>query len=99
MEPYSYKMKTTFWSDFSIADAFGTNAIQDTFDRAFEEWKTDYVYLTELVIVTNWKLWEHYRKGNDKYARLYDKLWRICDNYAIENLKDEELSYFLECTD
>ena len=32
-----YKPITTFWSDFSVADAFGTSAVADTFKRAFEE--------------------------------------------------------------
>ena len=31
-----YELKTTFWTDFSVADAFGTGAVQDTFDRASE---------------------------------------------------------------
>ena len=30
-----YVPKTTFWDDFTIADAFGVNAIIDTFCRAF----------------------------------------------------------------
>ena len=41
---------TTFPSDFSIADKFGVNAIKDTFNRAFGEWKGHYKYLTHLVI-------------------------------------------------
>ena len=32
-----YELQTTFWNDFSIADRFGLSAIQDTFNRAFEE--------------------------------------------------------------
>lgn len=94
-----YEIQTTFWSDFTIADCFGLEAIQDTFDRAFTEWKNDHKYLTELVIMTNWKLWEHYRKGNETYARLYDKLWRQCDAYACDTLKGKELEYFLKWTD
>lgn len=94
-----YEFKTTFWSDFSIADMFGKNAIKDTFSRAFKEWKSNYEYLTELVIVLNWKLWQHYDTGNEDYARLYDELWKKADEYAVENLKDEELSYFLRVTD
>ena len=62
-----YEFKTTFWSDFSIADRFGKEAVQDTFDRAFKEWRSDVEYVTELAIVTNWKCWEHYNK-----ARGYD---------------------------
>lgn len=34
-----YKPLTTFWQDFSIADKFGNNAIEDTFKRAKAEWK------------------------------------------------------------
>ena len=35
-----YEEKTTFWDDFSIADAFGMVAIKDTYRRAFNEWKS-----------------------------------------------------------
>ena len=48
----------TFWMDFTIADAFGLDAIQDTFNRAFNEWKSDYKMLTALVMVLNNDLWE-----------------------------------------
>ena len=73
--------------------------MKDTFDRAFEEWKSDYRYLTDLVIVLNHKLWEHYEKGNEPLARLYDSLWKKADGYAMDNLKDDELGYFLDQTD
>lgn len=46
-----YKPKTTFWEDFSIADAFGGAAVADTFKRAFKEWRNDVVYITELAMV------------------------------------------------
>lgn len=51
-----YKPMTTFWQDFSIADAFGIAAVVDTFKRAFKEWKDNYKYLTELVMVLNHKI-------------------------------------------
>ena len=54
--------KTTFFEDFTIADKFGKKAVLDTYQRAFKEWKSDYKYLTELVIALNWKIWEHYDK-------------------------------------
>ena len=56
--PNGYKFVSTFPSDFTIADKFGESAIRDTFNRAFNEWKSNYVYLTELVISLNWKIWE-----------------------------------------
>lgn len=94
-----YEYKTTFWNDFTIADKFGLDAIQDTFNRAFNEWKTDYVYLTDLVMVLNHKLWEHYEAGNNDFAVLYDKLWKEADEYACENLKGKEAEYYFNVTD
>lgn len=92
------EFSTTFWQDFSIADRFGNAAIQDTFNRAFEEWKSDYRYLTDLVMVLNHKIWEWYEK-NEERGRLYNDLWGKADHYAVENLKGEELSYFYRKTD
>ena len=92
-----YKPITTFYTDFSIADKFGVDAIQDTFNRAFEEWKTDYKYLTELVMVMSWKSFEH--QDNIEIANLYSRLYRIADEYACKNLKNEELEYYYETTD
>ena len=93
-----YEMQTTFWSDFSIADRFGTAAIKDTFNRAFNEWKSNYIYLTELVIVLNYKIWEWYEKDDQK-AQLYNELWGEADLYATENLEGDELSHFYRITD
>ena len=92
-------MPNTFWSDFTIADAFGINAIKDTYKRAFAEWKSDYKMLTELVMVLNHKIWQHYEQDHSEYAELYNNLWGQADTYAMDNLKGEELSYFLEVTD
>ena len=101
MNPFTeigYETKTTFWDDFSIADAFGLDAIQDTFNRAFADWKDNYEYLTELVMVLNWKIWQWYEK-NGSIGRLYNDLWEQADEYALENLEGEALSYFLTVTD
>ena len=96
--PNGYEMTTTFWEDFTIADMFGIEAIKDTFERAFAEWKSDYVYLTELVIVLNHKIWQHY-ETKIGYAQLYNQLWERADAYACNNLKGEELSFFYQTTD
>ena len=97
-EMTGYKPKTTFWQDFSIAAAFGADAVKETFERAFNEWKTDYVYLTELVMVLNHKIWQHY-ESNEPLARIYNDLWSQADIYAAENLKGAELEYFYRVTD
>lgn len=93
------RVETTFWLDFSIADKFGLSAIKDTYRRAFDAWKDDYRYLTELVMVLNHKIWEHYEKGNKQKYELYNDLWIKADTYAIDNLNDDELMYFCMVTD
>ena len=93
-----YQPLTTFWSDFSTAEQFGIEAVKGTFKRAFEEWKGDYKFLTELVMVLNHKIWQWYEK-NDELARVYNALWEEADNYGCENLKGEELDYFYETLD
>lgn len=95
---YNYDIITTFGNDFDIADAFGVDAIRDTYNRAFEEWKGNYKYLTELVLILNWKIWQ-YSGENDEYAELYDELWRRADTYALDTLKGDELNYFWDKTD
>jgi len=94
-----YEPKTTFYEDFGIAEFYGASAIEDTYERAMESWKTDVFYLTELVMVLNWKIWEHYDDGNMELAGLYEKLWKRADNYACNTLKGDELSYFFRTTD
>lgn len=90
---------TTFFMDFSIADRFGDDAIKDTFQRAFKEWKRDYRYLTDLVLVLNQKIWDWYEAGNEPRARIYNDMWIKAQKYADENLKGEELRYYLRATD
>lgn len=87
---------TTFWEDFTIADAFGVGAIQDTYNRAFAGWRTNYKYLTELVGCLNHKIWQWYElEGKESVkAQLYNRLWRECDAWAIGNLKGEEMRFY-----
>lgn len=92
-------IKNTFEMDFMIAEEFGVKAIEDTYNRAFKEWKGNYKYLTALVIDLNWRMWETDDSGNMAYAEVYDELWRKSDAYALNNLKGDELRYYLRETD
>lgn len=96
MENLNYETLTTYFMDFSIAERFGEKAIKDTFRTAMlnKEYKT----MTELCLVLNHKIWFTYEK-NPQLAEIYDKLWRQCDQWCMENLKGEELEYFYRTTD
>lgn len=97
MKVFGYETKTTFWDDFTIAEVFGESAIKATYKRAFKQWRKNYEYLTELVMVLNWKMWAHEEDAH--LCRLYHDLWANADEYACLNLKDGELEYFYQTTD
>ena len=93
-----YRPQTTFWDDFSIADRFGRAAIIDTYQRAFQDWHNDILYLTELSLVLNWKSWE-YSESNPDFSRLYELLWETVNTWCYDNLKGWELEYYYKTTD
>ena len=93
-----YEPKTTFWEDFSIADAFGIDAIKDTYKRAFNEWKTNTEYITEFVMVLNHKCFYWYNKNNE-YSKLYSNLYYEADQWCLDNLKGDSLRYYIDTTD
>lgn len=96
-----YEPKTTFWGDFGVADVLHNiepKGIEDTYKRAFECYKDDKEYGTELAMVLNWKIWEWYEK-NETIAKIYDKLWKEVDAYIMENWKGDDLQYYIRITD
>lgn len=94
-----YATITTFYSDFTIADYYGVDAVKDTFKRAFESWKENYRYMTELSIVLNHKIFEHYHHNNTALMVAYDTLWKEIDHWCMGSFSDEALQYYLRITD
>lgn len=70
-----YKFVYTFQSDFDIADHFGAEAVKYTFNRAFNEWKSDIVAVSEIECVLNLRCWFWYEHGNEDLSRLYSDLF------------------------
>lgn len=97
-----YRPLTTLYLDFGIAERFGEKAIRNTYNKMVKEYNIlSYKELTELVMVLNWKLWEHYESGNERLARLYDELWRKGSEHTITLLENdsEKLGYYYRTTD
>lgn len=98
-EMTGYEPQTTFFTDFSIADMFGLEAIKDTYARAFKYWKDDVKFVTELSMVLNWKGWQHHGEGNKKYSEWYFAKWEELHDWCLSNLKGDDLTYYLRTTD
>ena len=99
--PASERESTNFCRDFMIAEVYGVAAIRDTFNRAFAGWKSHYKYLTELAMTLNHRLfyWHETAGENDERTKLYSELWQRADDWGYNNLKGEELSFFLRVLD
>lgn len=104
-----YKRKTTFTSDFSIAEWCaeheGVEAVLDTFKRAVIEWKDDIIFFAELIIAMNMKSWEHASRKNNEWSKLYAELYYLAKDlffewYDDENEKSSEaIQYYYDYVD
>lgn len=90
---------STFYADFSVADFYGTKAIEDTYKRSFDGWKNNAKYFTELVATLNHKLWFWYDRQVESYAKLYDKLWKEADEYGCGHFKGDDASHYFKVLD
>lgn len=74
-----YKRKTTYTSDFSVAEwcvpAEGMAAIASTLHDALTYWKDDIEFFAEIIIVLCMKSNEHGARGNWEYSSLYADLY------------------------
>lgn len=93
------ELYTTFGSDFSIADIFGTEAVKDTYKRGLDFALSDAKYFAEFVMVLNHKIWQWYQV-NDDLAKVYDTLWREADNMIDDDhFSKEDVRYILKYLD
>lgn len=98
VEMTGYEPKTTYYSDFSIAEAYGVNAIKDTYRRAIKYWGTDIEWMTEIAMVLNWKSWEHSTTDSD-LANLYAEMYYDHAEWVNEHFSGDDLAYYYRTTD
>lgn len=97
-EEIGYTPKTRFWDDFWLAIPFGVSAIKHTYNKAFNEWKNDHEYLTELSLVLNHiAFW--FDDKNAVLCQVFADLWEQNHEYALTHLKGDELKYYYRTTD
>ena len=96
---FDYKFQTTFWEEFSIAERnYGSEGVVEHYNLVFTQWKDNLDYLTELVLVLNWKIYQWYQV-DDTLGMTYDELWKRTDGYAMETLKGDDLHKYLSVLD
>ena len=97
-----YERKTTFTSDFSIAEwCGGRAAVIDTLQRALKGWKSSIEYFGELLIAVNMKSWEHAARGNAEWAALYSELYYFVKDLYFDWFEgnDDAIDYYYDYID
>lgn len=99
-EAHGYERKTTFYSDLTIADIFGVDAVQDTYDRVVKEWMDDIEYITEFCMCVNHKSWEH-AEDDVELSKLYSNLYYDLKSKVYEHYEGnkEATTYFFNKID
>lgn len=90
---------STFYADFSVADFYGTKAIEDTYKRCFDSWKENVKYYTEFVAALNHKIWFWHEAKVDSYIQLYDRLWKKADEYGCNHFKGDDATHYFKVLD
>lgn len=98
MQP-DYNIVSTFASDFAIADAFGADAVEDTYERSMASFNEDVLMLTEMSLVLNWAIWRYWELHEHELSIMYDKLWKKLDNYIMSHFTGDELEFYIKTTD
>lgn len=88
-----YERKTTYTSDFSIAEwcvpVEGMSAIASTLRNALTNWRDEIKFFAEIIIVLNMKAWEHATRGNRQYAEMYSELYLMAKDLYFEWFDEE----------
>ncbi len=98
LESVGKTRKTTFFSDLSITECYGADAIRDTYENVMKSWGDNLDFMCEWVISLNQKIWQHY-ESNREIANVYDKLWRKADKFCRDKFKGDKLTAYLDYID
>lgn len=104
-----YERKTTFTSDFSMAEwcvpLEGIKAISQTLNNALKNWRDDVEFFAELIIVLNLKSWEHAARRNKGYSRMYAELFYMVKDLYFDwfdkghKKHEEAMQYYFDYVD
>lgn len=95
-----YQIKTNLFRSFSLTELWGgERAVRKLVEQCLVKWKNNVTLFTELVFLLNWKGWIHSGMGNEKYEKLYFKLYRQVFRKGMSLFRGEDLMYFINILD
>lgn len=98
-EKTGFKFETNVRELFTEAEQRDDVDIEELYRKLFRDWRNDVKLVAELSMCMNWKLWEHYEKGNESLAELYNTLRLRVHDYALDVFTWEDGAYYFRITD
>lgn len=96
-----HERKTTFFSDLSIAEWYGSEGIHDTYNRVIKTWMSELVYITEFIACLGLKASQWSERGDYELSKLYSHLFDVASDafYKHYETDEEAKDYFFRMTD
>lgn len=96
-----YSRKTTFASDFAIAEPFGIDSVLETYKTAVAQWCDNKEYFAELILVTNQNAWYFDARKQADWSKLYIELYYTTRDLFFDHLGDnqEAMDYYYDYVD
>lgn len=95
-----YQIKTELFKKLSVMELWGgEKAAREVVEQCLVEWESDVTLFTELAFLLSWKAWIHRGMGNEKYEKMYTKLFGRVFRKGISLFKGDDLGYFLSTLD
>jgi len=89
-----YQPLTLFYTDFSVSEDYGADAVQETFEYCFQmAISSGIAPLTELVLVLMCKA-EEVSENDAALAKIYEGFWKKVDDYVCDNFKGYKLYHY-----
>ena len=86
------RVGTTFYGDFKVAESYARagepRALESTWKRAWDEWRNNAAYVTELCVVMNHLCWEH--QDDDELCRWYADKYELCRSRIFSDGSESE---------
>ena len=100
-EMSGYEMVSTFASDFAIAEWYGADSVNDTFNRTTKEWLSNVKYFAEIVMTLNAFCWRWYEwEGEEsELGKLFSDLYYRANELAYDTYEGEDARMYFELTD
>ena len=89
-----YQPLTLFYTDLSVSEAYGADAVQGIFEFCFDiAIKSGIAHLTELVLVLMCKA-EETSETDAALAKIYEGLWKKVDAYVQNKFNGNKLYHY-----